>query len=78
MESSKITQIAEHLADESTRCTAVKRLGALALGAVAVASVGRSTAARDNPKNGNVDNECLNRCQRHSDNRCHERCRRTR
>jgi hypothetical protein len=71
-----IAQVTEQLSDASTRRTAVKRLGALALGAAAVASIGRAASARDNPKNDNVDKECLNRCRGHSNNRCHQRCRR--
>jgi hypothetical protein len=72
-------KIAEQLSNESTRRTAVKRLGALALGAVTIASVSRGADARRPAKNNDVDNECLNRCQRHSNtNRCHQRCRRNR
>jgi hypothetical protein len=69
-------QITEQLSNASTRRTAVKRLGALALGAAAVAGIGRAASARDNPKNDNVDKECLNRCRGHNNNRCHQRCRR--
>ncbi len=79
METTPFAKIAEQLSNESTRRAAVKRLGAVALGAVTIASIGRTADARKNPKNDNVDNECLNRCQRHSNiNRCHQRCRRKR
>lgn len=84
METSKFVQFADQLANASTRRDAVKQLGALALAGAAVAAVGRSTLAKTNnrhnpPKNDNVDNECLNRCQRHRHtNRCHQRCRRNR
>ncbi|HET7093231.1 MAG TPA: hypothetical protein VFI22_07135 [Thermomicrobiales bacterium] len=79
MDTRPFAQIVEQLSNESTRRTAVKRLGALALGAAAVASVGRAADARDNPKNDKVNKHCLNRCQRHDNvNNCHDRCRRKR
>jgi hypothetical protein len=78
MDARNLIPTAERLGAESTRRAAVKRLGALALGAVAVAGIGRSASARNDPNNDNVDKECLNRCRDHKQNRCHQRCRRNR
>ncbi|HEU0114462.1 MAG TPA: hypothetical protein VFQ80_07290 [Thermomicrobiales bacterium] len=79
MDIRKISQIADQLSNESTRRTAAKRLGALALGGLTVGLVGRGADAHQiNPKNPKVDKRCLNRCIAHQNHNCHDLCRRKR
>lgn len=79
MDTSKFDQIAQQFANESTRREAVKRLGALGIGAAMVGIISRGSAsAAVDPRNGNVDKNCLNKCLRHNNHNCHDRCRRKR
>ena len=78
VDTSKFDQIAQQFASDSTRRVAVKRLGALGLVALGVTAAGRAASANVDPRNDNVDKNCLNKCLRHNNHDCHDRCRRKR
>ena len=60
----------------ATRRTVLTGLGGLAAAAAGMLGLVGVAAARNRPRNDDVVRSCLDRCQDHDRNRCHQRCRR--
>jgi hypothetical protein len=80
MDARPLTRLTDQLADRASRRTIVVRLGAVTLGAAGLVGLTQAAAAQNHHHNPqqNGQQACLNRCQGHHKNRCHQRCRRTR